>query len=65
MWRHLETILAFVAIEDLVGVNTEVTERVDGDQNMANVCVDLGSLETLFEVLVDRFVGDFAKKRQV
>ena len=32
---------------------------------MADVCINLPSLKALFQVLVNRFIGDFAEQRQI
>ena len=60
-----KTVLALVGFEDLVGVDAEVPEGVDGNQDMADIGVYFTSFESLFQVLVDGFVGYFAQEGQV
>ncbi len=58
VWCHLETVLASIGLEDVFGVDTEIAERVDRDEYIADVGIDFCILETLLEILVDSFVGD-------
>ncbi len=56
VWCHLETVLASIGLEDVFGVDTEIAERVDRDEYIADVGIDFCILETLLEILVDSFV---------
>jgi len=62
---HLEAVLPLVTLEDVVGVDAQVAERVDGDQDMPDIGVYLATLEALLQVFVDSFVGDLAQQGQV
>jgi hypothetical protein len=62
---HLETVLAHVALEDLVGIDTQIPEGVDGDQHMANIGINLGAFESLLQVLIDGLVGDLTQQSQI
>lgn len=65
MGWDLESIASAVGIEHGIGVDTQVSKRIDGHQDMANVGIDFAMLESLFQVLVDGFVGDLAEQCQI
>jgi len=65
MRGDFETISAPIGVQDLIGVNTQVSEGIDRDQHMADVGVDFAMLETFLQVVVDSFVGDFAQEGEI
>jgi hypothetical protein len=65
MGRDFEPVPAAIRVENLVCVNSQVSEGIDGDEHMANVGVDLAVLEALLQVVVDGLVGDLAQQRQI
>ena len=62
MWWDLEPIPSPIRVHHLVGVDAQISKRVDGHEHVADVGVDLAMLETLLQVVVDSFVGYFAQK---
>lgn len=65
MWWDLESIASAVGIEHGIGVDTQVSERIDGHQDVSDIGVDFAMLESLFQVLIDGFVGDLAEQCQI
>ncbi len=53
MWCHFETVLAAIRLKDLLGVDAQIAERVDRDEHVADVGVDLCILESFLKVVVD------------
>jgi len=41
VWRHLQAILASVAVENGICIDPQVSKGIDGNQHMANVCLTL------------------------
>jgi hypothetical protein len=39
VWRDFQTVLVSVGMEDLRGVDAEISEWVDGDQYVSDVCL--------------------------
>lgn len=62
---HLQTILPSIAIQHRLCVDTQIPKRIDGNQDMANVCVDFAILKALLQVLVDCLIGYFAQQCQI
>ncbi|KAI7326925.1 hypothetical protein KC326_g24 [Hortaea werneckii] len=62
MRRHFQPVLPSIAVEHFVRVDSKVLERINRDQHMANVGVNLAVFEALFEVVVNGLIADFGYK---
>ena len=65
MRGDFQPVLPFVRIEDRIGVDAQIAEGVDGDQHMADIGVDFGIFESLFQIVVYGFIRDLADQREV
>ncbi len=65
MRRDLESVSASIRVQHLIGLDSQIPEWVNRDQHMDDVGVDLPMFESLLEVVVDCFIGDFAQQREI
>jgi hypothetical protein len=56
--RHFQAVLVSVGFQSLVVINRQEAERVDRDQDVTDIGVNISILESFLEVIVDGIVGD-------